>query len=438
MFPSIVSAGGRNGAFLRHARGPQSQIAAGRSTVSLIVMKFGGTSVADAEKIKAAAAKAVREHRDGHQVIVVVSAMGHTTDNLIDMAHEISKEPPAREMDMLMATGEQVAIALMAIAIETLGCPAISFTGPQVGIYTDSVYRKARIRHINDERIREALGQGRIVVVAGFQGVSNDNEITTLGRGGSDTTAVALAAALKADRCDIYTDVDGIYTADPRVVKSARKLDRITFDEILELASVGAQVLFHRAVEIAANYNVPLQVRSSFRDVPGTLVVKEVETVEDIVISGVAYNRNLAKISLIGVPDRPGIAADLFGRLAQHHIVIGMIIQNVGSEGLNDISFTVDRTDLTRAMQTAREACQALGARDMVLGDKVAKVSVVGVGIKSHTEVAARMFGALARNGINIHSITTSEIRISCLIAEDEIDRAVQAIHDEFELGKAG
>lgn len=401
-------------------------------------MKFGGTSVADPEKIQAAAARAVREHNDGHQVVVVVSAMGKTTDNLIDMAHQISGDPPAREMDMLMSTGEQVTIALMAIAIETQGCPAISFTGPQVGIYTNSVYRKARIRHINDERLREALAQDKVVVVAGFQGVSDDNEITTLGRGGSDTTAVALAAALKADRCDIYTDVDGIYTADPRIVKNARKLDRITFDEILELASVGAQVLYHRAVEIAANYNIPLQVRSSYRDVPGTLVVKEAEMLEEIVISGVAYARNRAKISLVGVPDRPGIAADLFNQLAEHHIVIGMIIQNVGSEGLNDISFTVEGTDLNRALETAREACEALGARDVVIDEKVAKISIVGVGIQSHTEVAARMFKALARNNINIHSITTSEIRISCLIAEEEVDKAVQAIHEEFELGEVG
>lgn len=408
----------------------------GRTRVSLIVMKFGGTSVADPDKIRAAAARAAAEEKAGNQVIVVVSAMGKTTDNLIAMAHEIHRDPPAREMDMLMTTGEQVTIALMAIAIESMGVGAISFTGGQVGIYTDSVFRKARIRHINDERLREALDDRKIVVVAGFQGISDDNEITTLGRGGSDTTAVALAAALQADRCDIYTDVDGIYTADPRVVKTARKLDRITFDEILELASVGAQVLYHRAVEIAANYNIPLQVRSSFRDVPGTLVVKEAESMEDIQISGVAYNRNRAKISLIGVPDRPGMAADVFGQLADRHIAIGMIIQNVGSQGLNDISFTVDSTDANDALDVSREICEQMGAQDVVLDPHVAKVSVVGVGIKSHTEVAARMFRALASNDINIESITTSEIRISCLIREDDTDKAVQAIHDEFALGE--
>lgn len=393
--------------------------------------------MADVGKIRSAAEKVVRERRAGNDVIVVVSAMGKTTDNLIEMAHQLHGNPPDREMDMLMSTGEQVSIALMAIAIESLGQRAISFTGPQVGIYTDSVYRKARIRHINDEKIRQALEDGRIVVVAGFQGVTDDNNITTLGRGGSDTTAVALAAALKADRCDIYTDVDGIYTADPRVVKNARKLDRITYDEMLELASVGARVLYHRAVEIAANYEVPLHVRSSFNDTPGTMVVKEAEPMEDIVISGVAYNRNRAKISLIGVPDRPGIAAEIFGRLADHHIVVGMIIQNVGSDGLNDISFTVDRTEGDRALQVARETCKALGAKDVRIDTEVAKVSVVGVGIKSHAEVAARMFRALARKNINIESITTSEIRISCLIREDDIDKAVQAIHDEFSLDRA-
>ena len=403
--------------------------------MSTVVMKFGGTSVADPEKIKAAAAKAVHEHKKGHQVVVVVSAMGHTTDELIALAHKIHDDPPAREMDMLMATGEQVSIALMAIAIEAQGCPAISFTGPQVGIYTDGVFRKARIRKISDERLREALGEGKIVVVAGFQGVTEENDIATLGRGGSDTTAVALAAVLKADVCDIYTDVDGVYTADPCVVKNARKLQRITFDEMLELASVGAQVLHSRSVEIAANYGIPIHVRSSFKDVPGTLVVKETESMEDTVISGVAFNRNLAKISLLGVPDRPGIAAEFFGRLAEHHIVIGMIIQNVGTHGLNDISFTVDRTEEKRAMKIAREACKALKAKDVIIDANVAKVSVVGIGIKSHTDVAARMFRALARNNINIESITTSEIRISCLIREDEGDKAVQVIHDEFALG---
>ena len=400
-------------------------------------MKFGGTSVADPEKIRAAAAKAVREQNAGHQVVVVVSAMGHTTDELIAMAHKISDTPPAREMDMLMSTGEQVSIALMAIAIEALGQSAMSFTGPQIGIYTNGVYRKARIRHINDERIRQCLAEGRVVVVAGFQGVTEDNDITTLGRGGSDTTAVALAAALRAERCDIYTDVDGVYTADPRKVKGARKLDRITFDEMLELASVGAQVLYHRAVEIAANYNVPLQVRSSFNDVPGTFVTKERDNMEDIVISGVAYNRDRAKISLIGVPDRPGIAAELFRELADNRIVVGMIIQNVGSQGLNDISFTVERDDVRHALQIARQAAGLLAAKDVRLDANVAKISVVGVGIKSHTEIASRMFAALARNNINIDSITTSEIRISCLIPEADLDKAVQAVHDEFALGAA-
>jgi aspartate kinase len=402
--------------------------------VALIVQKYGGSSVADAEKMKRVAERIVNEQKKGNKLVVVVSAMGDTTDDLLSLAAQITDDPAPREIDMLLATGEQISIALLAIAIQALGQPAISFTGPQVGIMTDSAHRKARIQHINDERIRRELDKGKVVIVAGFQGSTVDNEITTLGRGGSDTTGVALAAVLKADVCEIFTDVDGVFTTDPRVVKKARKIDRITYDEMLELASSGARVLYHRAVEIAKNFGVPLHTRCTFHDKPGTLITKEVKEMEDIVVSGVAFNRDEAKISILGVPDRPGIAAELFGRIAQENIIVDMIIQNVGQEGLNDISFTVSKDDFKRALEVAREECKHMRARDVISDTNIAKVSVVGVGMKSHSGVAATMFRALARNSINIEMISTSEIKISCVIKADDLDRAVQAIHDEFEL----
>lgn len=400
----------------------------------LVVQKFGGSSVADVEKIKNVARKAIREKKNGNNVVVVLSAMGKTTDQLIATAHQITDDPNPREMDMLMSTGEQVSIAMLAIAIHSLGEKAISFTGPQVGIITDATHRKARIKSINAEKIDRALSEGNIVIVAGFQGITTENDITTLGRGGSDTTAVALAAALKADVCDIYTDVDGVYTADPRIVPKARKLEKITYDEMLELASLGTKVLHSRSVELAKNYNVVIQVRSSFDDKPGTLVVKEDKSMEDIIVSGVAYNRKEAKISIVGVPDKPGMASEIFSRIAGAHIVVDMIIQNVGEGGRNDISFTVAKEDFVPTLKIAGQLCKELGADEVRSDDKIAKVSVVGVGMKTHCGVAAKMFRALAKAGINIDMISTSEIKISCVIREEDLDKAVQSIHDELEL----
>lgn len=401
--------------------------------MATIVQKFGGSSVADAERIKNVARLVVKEREKGKNVVVVVSAMGKTTDNLLELAHKITDNPDPREIDMLLATGEQVSIALLAMAIHSLGYPAISFTGPQVGIVTDKVHRKAKIVKINVEKIKGILAEGKIVIVAGFQGSTTDNEITTLGRGGSDTTAVALAAALEAEVCDIYTDVDGVYTADPRVVKNVKKLGRISYDEMLELAGLGAKVLHSRSVELAKNFNVPIHVRSSFKEEPGTLVIKEVPEMEDIVVSGLAFNRNEAKISILGVPDRPGIAAELFGSLADANVIVDMIIQNVAENGLNDISFTIGKEDFDTALRVTREVCKRLNARDVIYDKDIAKVSIVGVGMKSHCGVAAMMFRALAKNNINIEMISTSEIKISCVIKAEHCDKAMQAIHDEFE-----
>ncbi len=405
--------------------------------MAIIVQKFGGSSVADTERIRHVADIVIREKQAGKQVVVVVSAMGKTTDNLLKMVSELSETPNPREIDMLISTGEQVTIAMLAIAIQAKGESAISFTGPQVGIVTDNSHRKAKIVRINDEKVRKALDAGNVVIVAGFQGGTVDNEVTTLGRGGSDTTAVALAAVLKAEVCDIYTDVDGVYSTDPRIVKGARKLDQISYDEMLELASLGAKVLHSRSVEFAKNYDVPIHVRSSFENVPGTMVIKEVKEMEDIVVSGVAYNRNEAKISLIGVPDRPGVAAELFGVLGSANICVDMIIQNVGESGTNDISFTVSKEDLDDALKVVKDAAADLQPREIRHDRDIAKISVVGVGMKSHAGVAATMFRALAKNKINIEMISTSEIKISCVIRNDDVDRAVQAIHDEFDLEEA-
>jgi len=402
--------------------------------LAIVVQKFGGSSVANTERIRHVADLVIREKRAGKQVVVVVSAMGKTTDNLLNMVSELSANPNPREIDMLISTGEQVTIAMLAIAIHAKGEKAISFTGPQVGIVTDNSHRKAKIVRINEEKVRRALDSDHVVIVAGFQGSTVDNEVTTLGRGGSDTTAVALAAVLKAEVCDIYTDVDGVYSADPRIVPHAHKLAEISYDEMLELASLGAKVLHSRSVELAKNYDVPLQVRSSFEDVPGTMVTKEKRDMEDIVVSGVAYNRGEAKISLIGVPDRPGVAADLFGILGAANICVDMIIQNVGESGTNDISFTVSKDDFENALNVVEKAAAELQARQVRHDKEIAKISVVGVGMKSHAGVAATMFRALARNQINIEMISTSEIKISCLIREADIDRAVHAIHEEFEL----
>lgn len=400
----------------------------------LVVQKFGGSSVADADRIRHVASLAIAERGRGNQVVVVVSAMGKTTDNLLALAHQITETPDPREIDMLISTGEQVTIAMLAIAIQAAGCKARSFTGPQVGIVTDASHRKAKIARIEGTRLRAALDDGFIAIVAGFQGMTMDGEVTTLGRGGSDTTAVAVAAALKADVCDIYTDVDGVYTADPRVVPDARKLARISHDEMLELASMGSKVLHSRSVEFGKNYGVPIQVRSSFSDIPGTMV-QEVDDMEDITVRGVAHDKGEAKVSLIGVPDRPGIAAELFGMLGAANISVDMIIQNVGEGGTNDISFTAPKADLPEALKTAEAAAARLGATTVKHDSAIAKVSVVGVGMRSHAGVAATMFRALADAGVNIDMISTSEIKISCIIAEADTEKAVRAVHDAFGLG---
>ncbi len=406
--------------------------------MGLIVQKFGGTSVATPEKIKRAAVRAVQTHKEGNQVVVVVSAMGHTTDELFDLAYQITSRPLARELDMLVSTGEQISIALMAMAIHALGYEAISFTGAQVGIVTDSHHTKARIKNIDTKRIKGELDKGRVVVVAGYQGVDVHNNITTLGRGGSDATAVALAAILKADMCDIFTDVDGIYTADPRVVSEARKLERISYDELLELASLGAQVMQARSIEFAKKYNVPLRVRPSYDSSEGTLVCKEVKEMEDIVVSGAAVTKDEAKITLRGVPDRPGVAARLFGELARCNINVDIIIQNIGSHGMTDISFTVPKGDLNEAIEATRRTKEELKAEEVSADSHIAKLSVVGIGMRSHCGIAEKMFSALAHEGINIQMISTSEIKISCIVDEDQAERALKAVHKAFELHKVG
>jgi aspartate kinase len=420
--------------------------------LALIVQKFGGDALGDKGKGKARSAdeplygaqfvqekfaymaQLVKRTVDaGNRVVVVVSAMGDATNRLLAMAHALGKRPPERELDMLMATGEQQSIALMAIALHAAGIPAVSLTGSQVGIITENVFGKARIREIRTDRLEKALAEGAVPVVAGFQGATEDQEYTTLGRGGSDITAVAIAAALKADLCEFYKDVDGIYTTDPRVCPSASKIDRISYDEMLELASLGAGVLQSRSVEFASNYQVPLHVRSFLHDKVGTYVVPEEKEMEDVVVSGVAFNRGEAKISLKSVPDKPGIAAEVFGRIGDAGIVVDMIIQNLAVDGHNDISFTVSRADYEAALDIARGLARELGGGDVVGDETIAKISAVGVGMRSHANVASRMFKALADEAINIQMISTSEIKISCVINEKDLDRAVQAIHKAFE-----
>ena len=405
--------------------------------MSLIVQKFGGSSVKDVERMKEVARRVIEEAERGNQVVAAVSAMGNTTDELLAMADQIMEDPPAREVDMLLASGEQISSAILAIAIESLGKSAIALTGPQVGIETDSVHGRARIVHINDARIRAALDEGKIVIVAGFQGVTGEQEITTLGRGGSDTTAVALAAALEAERCDIFTDVDGVYTADPKIVPGARRLDSITYDEMLEMASLGAQVLHGRSVELAKNYQVPLRVLSSFNNSAGTMVVQEYQNMENFIVRAVALDRGQAKISLIGVPDKPGMAAALFTKLGDADVPVDMIIQNIGSDGRNDISFTVNLEDFRRTELMAREVCGEIGALEVQTVPRVAKLSVVGVGMKTHSGVAGKMFRAMASEAISIQTISTSEICVSCLIDLDRADDALRAVHKEFGLSES-
>jgi aspartate kinase len=362
--------------------------------------------------------------------------MGKTTDSLVALAHAITAVPDPREMDMLLATGEQVTIGLLAMALQSLGRPACSFTGPQVGLITDAVHTKARIKRITAERIGAALAAGKVVVVAGFQGMTEAGEITTLGRGGSDLTGVALAAALKADVCEIFTDVDGVYTADPNVVPDARKLPRISYDEMLEMASLGAKVLQSRSVEFAKKYGVPVHVRSTFKPDPGTLVTREDHSMEDVVVTGITHDRGQAKVSILRVPDRPGIAAQVFGALGGQNIVVDMIVQNISRDGFTDISFTLPRADRVRAEGVLATQAREIGAAGVAADDRIAKVSVVGVGMRSHSGVAAQMFSTLAREGINIQMISTSEIAVSCVIEDKYTELAVRALHDAFDLGR--
>jgi aspartate kinase len=403
--------------------------------MAIIVQKYGGTSVADADKIKRVAARVARTKDQGNKVVVVVSALGKTTDELVSLAHQVAKEPASREFDMLLSTGEQISIALLAMALHDIGYDAISFTGSQVGIITDSAHTRARIISADKKRVMSELDKDRVVIVAGFQGVSEGQEITTLGRGWSDTTAVALATVLPADVCEIYTDVDGVFTADPRVVPDARKLAVVSYDEMLELASAGTKVLHLRAVELAKNYGVKLHVRSSFTEEEGTLVVAETQEMERVMIGGVSLDKEEAKLSLTGVPDVPGIAAKLFTALADRGINVDMIVQSVGEDGLNTISFTVTKSDLKTAMQTSERVGAELGAKRVESDSGIAKVSAVGAGMRSHSGVAARMFRALGDAGINIHMISTSEIKLSCVVDESRAEEAVQVVHEAFKLG---
>ncbi len=405
--------------------------------MALLVQKFGGTSVADSTKILAAARRAIAAHNRGEKVLVVVSARGHTTDELIRLAKEIHDRPPAREMDMLLATGEQVSVALMAMAIQALGVPAISFTGAQIGIVTDSFHTKARIRNISTDRVRQALDDGKIVIVAGFQGVDDDYNITTLGRGGSDTTAVALAAVLGADACEIYTDVDGVYTTDPRVVPEARKIDRISFDEMLELASLGAGVMHSRSIEFAKKYGVPIHVRSSFKDDEGSWIIAEGDARRlGVRVTGAALAKDESRITLVGVPDRPGVVRRIFGAIASANIVVDMIVQNIAIDGLTEVSFTVHDDDLEQTLLVAEEARLAVGATGLSHDPAVAKVSVVGLGMRTHTGVAREMFLALSEAGINIQMITTSEIKISVLVDRPSAVKALRVVHQTFRLDR--
>lgn len=400
----------------------------------LIVQKYGGTSVGNVERIRNVARKVAKTRDEGHDVVVVVSAMSGETDRLLSLAHEVSDAPAEREVDVLLSSGERVTIALLSIALNSMGYPAKAFTGRQVGIVTDGVHTRARIERVGGERVREALKQGIIPVIAGFQGISGESDVTTLGRGGSDLSAVAIAAALKADLCDIYTDVEGVFTADPNIVSEARKLDKVSYEEMLELASLGAKVLQNRSVEYAAKYGVKLRVLSTFKEGSGTLLTEEDADMEKVAVSGVTCDRNQAKITIIGVPDRPGIAAKIFGPVADANIVVDMIIQNVSQESLTDISFTVPRPDVKKTIEMMRSVVKDIGAKELEVKEDIAKVSVVGVGMRSHSGVAVRMFSVLSKEGINIMMISTSEIKISCVIDAKYAELAVRALHKAFEL----
>ena len=404
--------------------------------MSLIVQKYGGSSVTNVNRIKAVAKRVARYRRKGHKLVVVVSALGDTTDELLDLVSSITKEPSEREMDMLLSTGEQVSVAILAIALHKLGHDAISFTGAQVGIITDTSHTKARILKINAERIKEELSKGKIVIVAGFQGITLNQDITTLGRGGSDLTAVALAKTLSAKCCEIYTDVDGVYDSDPRIVREARKIDKISYDEMLEMASLGAQVMQVRSIEMAKKFNIPIHVRSSFHNREGTMIIKEAKSMEDVVVRGVTLNKSEAKITVCDVPDRPGVAAKLFKMIAITNINVDMIVQNVSHTRRTDISFTVPKTDSSKALKIAKKIANKIGAGDVIENHNIARISIIGVGMKSHPGVAARMFDILAKSKINIEMISTSEISISCIISKKSSEKALRAIHKKFGLSK--
>lgn len=402
--------------------------------MALVVTKFGGTSVGSPDRIRAVAHRLIARREAGDRVVAVVSAMGDVTDELVSLAKAISTDPPEREMDMLLATGEQVSIALLAMAIHAEGHDAVSFTGPQVGIMTDAVHSKAKITEVRADCVVEALDEGKIVIVAGFQGVTPDGQITTLGRGGSDTTAVAVAAGVRADVCEIYTDVDGVFTADPRIVPGARKIDRISYEEMLEMAASGAGVLQLRSVEFARNHGVVIHCRSSFNDIAGTIVKEADDEMEQAIISGVTHDVSEAKVTIRDVPDRPGVAAEVFGKLAAANVNVDMIIQNVSQDGTTDISFTVPKTDLQRARKATAEVAEEMDARESIVDESIAKVSLVGAGMKTHPGVAAQMFRTLADAGVNLDMISTSSIRISCVIDADQVDTAVRALHTSFGL----
>ena len=404
--------------------------------VALIVQKYGGTSVGSIERIHRVADRVVRAQREGHRIVVVLSAMSGETDRLLKLAHEATPVPDERELDMLLSTGERVTIALLAMELRGRGINARSYTGRQVGIITDSAHTNARIARVTADRIREALEEGVIPVVAGFQGINERSDVTTLGRGGSDLSAVALAAALKADRCVIFTDVDGVYTADPNIVPAARRIDKIAYEEMLEMASLGAKVLQTRSVEFAAKFNVPVEVNSSFKEGKGTLVTKEDTDMEAAAVAGVTGDRNQAKITIVGVPDKPGIAARIFGTVAEAHINVDMIIQNISQAAMTDLSFTVPRADLKKAVPIIQAVAKDIEAKSVSVTEAIAKVSLIGVGMRSHSGVAAKMFEVLAREGVNIMMISTSEIKISCVIDEKYLELAMRSLHSAFGLDR--
>ncbi|MDA8386294.1 MAG: aspartate kinase [Actinomycetota bacterium] len=402
--------------------------------MALIVQKFGGTSVGDVDRIKAVADHIARTVRAGNQVIVVVSAMGKTTDDLVRLSKEVSEVRPGRELDMLLTSGERISMALLCMALADLNVPALSFTGSQAGIITDTVHTKAKIVEMRPNRLLEALAEGKVPVVAGFQGVSLEKDVTTLGRGGSDTTAVALASALGADYCEIYTDVSGVFTADPRVVPNAHKISKISFEEMLELAASGGRVLALRSVEFARNFAVPVHVRSSFTWEPGTWVQEEDETMEQAVVSAISHDTTEVKVTITGVPDRPGVAARVFREVANHGINVDMIVQNTSTRGLTDISFTVPKDDMKAALEVMKAVGPEIGAQDAYADSDIGRVSLIGAGMKSHPGVTATMFETLAKEGINIEMISTSAIRISCVMRQEDVEKAVKALHGAFEL----